>query len=276
MKPEHISSPMRVHVLQHVPFEGLGSIEGWLKTNQAVISHTRFYEDSFSLPTLEDLDLIVLLGGPMSVNDSSSFPWLLKEKAWISEALNTSIPMLGICLGAQLIASAMGSVISTADHKELGWFPVYPHQNKRHPENNDSGLDDESDDKNDNDNDNDNDNEHQPFFSKKIIAFHWHGETFELPAGANLLASSDGCRHQAVRFKEKVIGLQFHLECTETWVRSILKHCARELEAADGPFVQPKATISSPPLDHFTQANQTMAQILSYLTSKDSRASHES
>jgi GMP synthase-like glutamine amidotransferase len=94
---------MRVHVLQHVPFEGLGSIATWLGARKAVVSHTRFFE-SASLPDPTTVDLVIALGGPMSVNDERELPWLVAEKAFVRSCIEGNKPVLGICLGAQLIS----------------------------------------------------------------------------------------------------------------------------------------------------------------------------
>lgn len=99
---------MRAHYLQHISFEGLGSIEPWLESAGYEITHTKYFE-SEELPDLKTLDLVVVMGGPMSVNDEDEFPWLANEKRFIRQAIDSGKPVLGICLGAQLIANAMGS-----------------------------------------------------------------------------------------------------------------------------------------------------------------------
>lgn len=104
---------MNVHILQHVPFEGLGSMEPWLLARDSRISYTRFFE-SCSLPDLATVDFIIAMGGPMSVNDEAELPWLADEKQFIHTAIQRGVPVLGICLGAQLIASALGHVFTQA------------------------------------------------------------------------------------------------------------------------------------------------------------------
>ena len=115
---------MRAHYLQHVEFEGLGSIEPWLKAAGYEITNTRLFE-SAKLPDLKKIDLLIVMGGPMSVNDEDDFPWLVSEKKFIREAINSGKPVLGICLGAQLIASATGARVYRNPIKEIGWFPIY-------------------------------------------------------------------------------------------------------------------------------------------------------
>ena len=114
---------MRVHVLQHVPFEGLGSIEPWLAQRDTEIRYTRFFERD-PLPDLDAVDLLVAMGGPMSVNDEAQFSWLEPEKRTVREAIEREIRVLGICLGAQLIASALGSRVYPNAVKEIGWLPI--------------------------------------------------------------------------------------------------------------------------------------------------------
>ena len=114
---------MRAHYLQHVPFEGLGSIEPWLGAAGYEITSTRFFE-SAGLPDPAMIDLLVVMGGPMSVNDEDKLPWLTPEKRFIRAAINYGKPVLGICLGAQLIASAMGAMVYRNSVKEIGWLPI--------------------------------------------------------------------------------------------------------------------------------------------------------
>jgi GMP synthase-like glutamine amidotransferase len=225
---------MKVHVLQHVPFEGLGSIAQWLERKNARIDYTRFFETP-GLPALEGIDMIVILGGPMSVNDGDKLPWLAPEKQFIHSAVASGIPILGICLGAQLIASAMGAKVYRNPAKEIGWYPVCavstPPGIIRLPE--------------------------------VCSAFHWHGETFDLPAGAVLLASSDACKNQAFQLKRNVIGLQFHLETTPESAAALLDNCKDEL--VSGPYIQCEEEIRATPPSRYRAINAVMNDILSYL-----------
>lgn len=114
---------MRAHYLQHVPFEGLGSIEAWLHEAGYSIGVTRLFEgDAF--PDPDDLDLLIVMGGPMSVNDEHRYPWLIQEKAFIRAAIDAGVAVLGVCLGAQLIASAHGAPVYPNHAAEIGWFPI--------------------------------------------------------------------------------------------------------------------------------------------------------
>lgn len=225
---------MHAHVFQHVPFEGLGSIEHWLNAAQAQVSYTRFYEHGI-LPNPKDIDLLIIMGGPMSVNDEQEFPWLVEEKAFVREFVQSGKPVLGICLGAQLIANAFGGKVFPNTHKEIGWFDVRPVANLP------SQV------------------FHFPAASK---VFHWHGETFSLPEGAVHLASSQACAHQAFQLN-RAIGLQFHLETTPESALSMVNHCANELVAA--PYIQNEAQILSAVKADYQRINGLMADILGYL-----------
>jgi GMP synthase-like glutamine amidotransferase len=228
---------MRVHVFQHVSFEGLGSIGAWLKEVGADVTYTRFYE-SATLPKNEDVDFLVVMGGPMSVNDEKEFPWLQEEKRFIKEVISSEKPVLGICLGAQLMASSLGALVYSGAHKEIGWFPVYYCHN---------GPD-------------------LFRFPKKIDVFHWHGETFDLPAGAVHLAKSDGCLHQAFQIGPCAVGLQFHLETTPDIVESMIANCGHEL--AVNKFVQNEDQLRSMADDCCRGINMLMHQLLNAMTNK--------
>lgn len=227
---------MRIHYFQHVPFEGLGSIEPWLLSAGFEISRSRFFE-SPELPDLRNIDLLVVMGGPMSVNDEDEFPWLVEEKAFIRAAIASRKPVLGICLGAQLIASAMGARIYRNQVKEIGWFPV-----QAIPAPNDSAL---------------------FSFPSTQTVFHWHGETFDLPPGAIRIAGSEGCDNQAFQLGGSVIGLQFHLETTPESARDIIAHCRSELVPAR--YIQSEEEILAADPKRYASINLLMERILSFL-----------
>ena len=114
---------MRVHYLQHVPFESLGHIDTWLRHAGHEITVTRFYEKD-PLPSPDLIDQLIIMGGPMSVNDEVEYPWLVAEKAFVRTIIASGKPVLGICLGAQIIASAFGAAVYPNQTKEIGWFPI--------------------------------------------------------------------------------------------------------------------------------------------------------
>lgn len=228
---------MHVYVLQHVPFEELGNIQSWLAQQNAEIHYCRLYAND-PLPDVHDADLLIVLGGPMSVNDESHYPWLVAEKAFLAQAIAAEKPIVGICLGAQLIASCQGARIYSNYAKEIGWFDITAVAA--------SG-------------------DVLPLPASMQV-FHWHGETFELPTNAVLLASSAACNNQIFQLGKRVIGLQCHLETMEENARSMVLHCADELTG--GSFIQDAETILSASEAQYQQLSQLMTQVLDYVTRK--------
>lgn len=232
---------MRAHSLHHVPFEGLGSIAPWLEAAGYEITCGRLYEAA-KFPDPGAIDLLVIMGGPMSVNDEKAYPWLAVEKQFIRKVIAREAPILGICLGAQLIAAAMGAQVYRNPEKEIGWFPI-------------EGLQS---------------NDSSAFtFPPRVEVFHWHGETFDLPPGATRLAKSVGCENQAFQLGQSVIGLQFHLETTPESARELLNHCRDELIPAR--YVQSEQEILAAGPERYASINRLMDGILSFLLGHQSR-----
>ena len=230
---------MRAHYLQHVPFEGLGSIEPWLLARGFEIGATRLFAGE-PLPKPSDIDVLIAMGGPMSVNDEDEYSWLRAEKHFIREYLSTDRPLLGICLGAQLIAVALGARVAANRHKEIGWFEVkraqaLPAAAYRFPD--------------------------------SFTAFHWHGETFDLPAGATPLASSAACERQAFQIGRSVIGLQFHLETTPDSARALVENCSSDLVVGERPepYVQTATALLDVGVATYARLNALMDDVLEYL-----------
>jgi GMP synthase-like glutamine amidotransferase len=228
---------MRVHVLEHVPFEGLGSIEAWLAARKATIRRTRFHQAE-GLPAPESVDFLIAMGGPMSVNDEEGHPWLRQEKAFVRAAISRGLPVLGICLGAQLIASALGGRVYPNAAREIGWFPV-----EAVPVGGDGFR-----------------------FPDRVSVFHWHGETFDLPPGAVRLARSGGCENQAFQLGRNVIGLQFHLETTVESAECLIQNCRHELVRST--YVQTEEELRAAPVAAYDTINRLMARVLAYLTER--------
>jgi len=201
---------MRLHYLQHVPFEELAKIEIWAKGKGHYVSGTKLFKKEI-LPPMNFFDCLIILGGPMNIYEESKFPWLVEEKKFIAEAIASEKIILGVCLGAQLIASVLGSPTYRNRDKEIGWFEVILTQGAKE----------------------------SAFFKvlpPKFMAFHWHGDTFGLPPGSTRIARSEGCENQAFEYDGRVLGLQFHLESSAQSIANLIKNCGDEL--SEGKFVQ--------------------------------------
>ncbi len=207
---------MKIHYLQHESFESLGCIEDWIKEREYPVSSTRFYQSSV-LPNLSDFDFLIVMGGPMGVYDEDKYPWMKDEKLFIRKAIENDKTVLGICLGSQLIAAAMGAKVRRNEYKEIGWFPIQIR------------------------------NDYKIFngLPKEIMSAHWHGDTFDIPKGAIHIAESSACKNQAFIFNEKVIGLQFHLEFTNDSLKELIKNGRKEL--VKDRYVQTKEEILENP-----------------------------
>ena len=224
---------MRIHFLQHVPFEDPGSMRPFLRGRGHQLTGTRL-DLNEALPEVDDFDWLIVLGGPMGTADTGTFPWLVAEQQLIARAIAAGRRVLGICLGAQLIAAVLGADIYPNRYREIGWFEIV-----RNPAAAATILD--------------------PIFPERLEVFHWHGDTFSIPQGAIPLASSAACRHQGFIFGERVIALQFHLETTPNSARALIENAAKEIDGSR--FVQSTAEMLAVP-DRFNQINRVMEQLL--------------
>lgn len=189
---------MRVHWLQHADFEELGCIAPWLAAQQAQVTHTRLYAGE-ALPSTNDFDWLIVMGGPMNIYEYDLHPWLRAEKELIKSAIDAGKKVLGICLGAQLIADVLGGSVTRGVHQEIGWFPVTLKPAAKQT----AAFAD---------------------FPETFTAFHWHGDTFALPPGAQPLMSSEACANQAFSIGNRITGIQFHLEVTAANARVWFEH----------------------------------------------------
>ncbi|MDH3345907.1 MAG: type 1 glutamine amidotransferase [Kiritimatiellaceae bacterium] len=204
---------MKIHWLQHVEFEGLGCIEPWLTANGHTVTCTRLWAgEHFS--SIGTVDGLIIMGGPMGISDDEQHPWLAAEKVFIKEVIDQNRPVLGICLGAQLIADSLGAKVWRNKQKEIGFFPIH-------------GIDRAGFQA---------DASKNRIFPDELMAFHWHGDTFNIPDGAVRLASSEATKNQAFLYRDNVLALQFHLETTEESLQTLYKNCADEITS--GPFIQ--------------------------------------
>lgn len=186
-------STFRICSLEHAEAEGAGKIAAWTVRRGYPLQVVRL-DRGEALPALEDFEMLVIMGGAMNVYQDRDYPWLPGERALVAAAIQAGKVVLGVCLGAQLIADALGGRVVQNRVKEVGWFPV----RKCTP--------------------------HELFasFPEECTAFHWHGDTFGLPVGAVRIAESEACANQAFVFGDRVVGLQFHVEVTPEAVRGFL------------------------------------------------------
>ena len=178
--------------------EPLGTLNPLFKKSGFRIRYVNFGRDPHAQPTLEGYDGLVILGGPMNVDEGDRHPHLNHEPVMIEEAIKRDIPVLGICLGAQLIAKALGAPVTKNRVKEIGWYDVQPtNEGKRDPL--------------------------VGNFRATEKIFQWHGDTFAIPSGCHHLATAETCAHQAFRYGKKVYGFQFHLEVDERLIHRWLE-----------------------------------------------------
>jgi GMP synthase-like glutamine amidotransferase len=230
---------MRIAALLHVSFEKLGLIEDWALSKGHSVKEYYLFADP-QLPKPAAFDMLIIMGGPMSVNDEGRFPWLRSEKALIQTCRDMGQPVLGICLGAQLLASSLGSRIYQAKTAEIGWFPVLMNADKRL-----TAL--------------------FPGLPNEVITFHWHGETFDPPPGVISLGSSAVTACQGFLADNRMLALQFHPEIKPENISLMINHSGEELTG--GPYIQDAGMLSAG-LEH-QQENQMLLEIfLNYLESQ--------
>jgi GMP synthase-like glutamine amidotransferase len=214
---------MRFHCLQHVSFETPGLLADAILERGYALRITDLSLGDV-LPSTADFDALIIMGGPMSVHDEDSCPWLKAEKELIAAAIGEKKKVLGICLGAQLIAEVAGGRVYPNPQKEIGFWPVYW---TRAAESLFAGIQGQGS---------------VPAIGQRPLvtnAFHWHGETFDLPPGAVLLASTPACPNQGFMLGDHVLGLQFHPEVTPGIIRAMIDHEGHEL--TDAPYIQTAA-----------------------------------
>jgi GMP synthase-like glutamine amidotransferase len=203
---------MRIACLLHAPFEGPGTIEKWALERGHEFNTVRVF-DGEALPETGSFDLLVVMGGPMSVHDEGTLEWMKGEKALVRRCVAEGVFVLGICLGSQMLAEALGARVRKNGHKEIGWFEV-----ERVSE---GGL--------------------LGGLPAKLMVFHWHGETYDVPAGMRHAARSAGCVSQAFE-GERALGLQFHLEMTGEDISSLGEECTEDI--GNGPYEQTVAEMA--------------------------------
>jgi len=203
---------MNFLIFQHVPYESPGFIPDWIQEHGHSCTFVNFYDDP-GLPVGGKYDGLIIMGGPMNVYDDEECSWLESEKEFIKRFIQSGKKVLGICLGAQMVADALGAEVYKNKHLEIGWFPVKVDQ------------------------------EHLPskyanVFPDDFVTFHWHGDTFEIPDKVVGFISSEACANQAF-ILDNVAAFQFHMEMTQEGMNELVRHNELIFEQSY-PFIQPR------------------------------------
>jgi GMP synthase-like glutamine amidotransferase len=228
---------MKIHYLQHVPFENPGSILEWAKVNHHTVTDTQLYKGE-KMPEQDEFDWLIVMGGPMNIYEEEQYPWLRPEKQFLRKTIAQGKVVIGLCLGGQLIADAIGGRVSKNPHAEMGWLPVTLSEQARK-------------------------NPLFSFFPPEPKVFQWHGDTFSaLPEEAECIAQSEACGHQAFIYNNRVFGFQFHLENTPQIIQSLIENCKEEM--IPGPYVQtPEEVLAH--REYIAQCNSLMYRFLTTL-----------
>jgi len=208
---------MKIHIIQHLEHENAGCILPWAHKGNHQLSYTYLFQQQFEFPTVDDLDMLIILGGTMGAYEEEKFPWLSSEKDFIRQAIDANKVILGICLGSQILAEVLGSKVYPHNKKEIGFFPIYKTEAARH----EGAL------------------AHIP---ATWTVFHWHGDIFDLPPGAVHLFFSNVCSQQGFK-RGKCFGFQFHGEVNDELLHSMINHERNELIKDD--YVQTETEILS-------------------------------
>lgn len=227
---------MKILCISHASFEKLGYIETWATKNNHIIRKVNPYRGE-TLPNIDDFDFIIIMGGPQSPMQMEKYPYLLDEIELIKKAIQREKRILGICLGAQLLAEALGAKTESSPHQEVGMYLV-------------ELLDMAKDD---------------PVFRhfpNKFEVMHWHYDMPGLPKGATLLAKSEGCPHQAFRYGDRIYGFQFHFEMTESLLKGMVENCLSDL-IEKGKYVRPVKEILE---TDCSEINLKLESVLDYLS----------
>ena len=208
---------INIHCLTHVAFEDAANLGQWATLRRHTLTYTQLYRDE-PLPSLESFDMLAIMGGPMNIYQHDEYPWLAQEKRFIRRVIDAGKKVIGVCLGAQLIADALGGAVTENIHKEIGWHKIKLSSRAAKS----VAL---------------------STLPREMAVFHWHGDTFSTPLGAIHLASSTVCTNQAFQYGDHVLALQFHMEYTQENIEKMLTHCADEL--IDTPYIQTPEQIRS-------------------------------
>ncbi len=222
-----------LRVLQHVPHEGPGAIARWNAARNGETRITRLDLGETPPDEESDVDLLVILGGPMNIYEDAHFPWLAMERAYISRQIHSGRKILGVCLGSQLLADALGSRVRPHDCKEVGWYPVRFSEAAR---------------------------EQHPCIPEALSVLHWHGDTFDVPQHATELGRSEACACQGFLWQDQIVALQFHMETGLEEVDDFCRWNAEDL--APGKYVQTAEAIREGRLEHVSSNLKVLNALL--------------
>ncbi|MCB8998522.1 MAG: type 1 glutamine amidotransferase [Bacteroidales bacterium] len=201
---------MIIQIFQHVSYEGPAYIEEIIEASGNDIHICRFDEGELPMPAT-DYDMLIIMGGPMNIYEESEYPWLVAEKRAIDQAIKSDKVVFGFCLGAQLIADALGARVYKNAEKEIGWYPV----SRINPGDGNPPL---------------------HFLPDIATVFHWHGETFDIPKNAVQLYRSEATENQGFLYESNVLALQFHPEMLKSSIEDLAHFCRSEL-TEDGKYI---------------------------------------
>ena len=226
---------LRFLSIEHVPQEGVGTISAYIRDLGGQLTrHRQYQQQPLSIPH-DDYDVLVAMGGPMGVHDGDQYSWLDDEVRFIREAIDQDKHILGVCLGAQMIAKALGAEVRKHSCTEIGWFPALFE---------DAFLNTPLGQK----------------LDRQMDVLHWHGDTFAIPPGSMRIAGSEACANQGFLYEGRVLGLQFHLEMGAEEVDVMTEHFKDELVPEN--FVQSGEEIKARTTECALPAQRALFSIL--------------
>ncbi len=231
---------MRIHCIQHETFEKLYCIEDWINEKGFELTTTKMFDPDYNFPNINDIDWLIIMGGRMNVDSEKRYPWIKQEKKFIGNAIKKGKIVLGICLGAQLIASHLGAKVYQQENEEVGFYSIYPPLETKK-------------------------NEFTQIFPVGLHAFHWHKQTFDLPYEAEHLAYSEGTNYQAFEYEKRVFGLQFHIELNKEAILEMYENLwpfyLSDYDLEEEPYMQKKEEAST----HFGYIEENNKAMISLL-----------
>lgn len=239
---------MKIHCIQHETFEKLYCIEDWINKNGYELTTTQMFNPDYKFPRLSEFDWLIIMGGRMNVDSEKRFLWLKDEKKFIAKSIDKGKVVLGICLGAQLIANHLGAKVYKQVNEEVGFYPIYRPKETA-------------------------ENEFTKVFPVGLKVFHWHKRTFDMPYGANHIAYSEGTNYQAFEYEKRIFGLQFHLELNKEAVLEMYKNLwesyLSDYDLEEEPYMQ-REEEAVQYLDSLEESNKIMISFLDEINKANS------